>query len=699
MMSIPGLTGHFPSRWHQVVDIMLEKKPNDQRVHRLRIIALQESDFNQANRLMIGRLVQHKLEDQGLLPDTQHGSRSAKQCHSAVLNKVITFEIHRYKKQLFAYVENDAVGCFDRIANPLVFIFHQILGVNALALASPAKTWESSIHRIRSAYGISAHHYANEPGFLLFGPGQGSTIGPFLRLLCFLLISLSLSASAPRITIMCPEKGMAVSYVEEAFVDDTGLGTNATGSFQRREEDLVASHDTNQIIPTSQDNITAIITNLQSLAQEWERLLFSTGGALNLEKCFCFLLAWHWDKGRARLHTSTTAPGVLSMTSKLSSEHIVIRRAEPTEYYRTLGVYLTPNGCNKGAISILREAALTFCSRLTSSRLNRKEALFSYIQYLLPKLRYQPLLLTLSKGECDKLMSPVLMALLLKLHLNRHMSRSIIHGPEELGGLALPHLFTLQRIDKIMGHLRLRDRTAKLIHIDLSYIQLILGIKEIFLNQDYTLFQWMEAGWVTSLWEFAYTTQISFDYPTHWHPAIPREHDKTLMDHFTSLQLPSAILGTLNRCRLYLQVITVSDIAATNGLFILQQIREGRHLSTRRSRLEWPNQGRPSSAKWAIWKVNLSSLESYGRLIEPLGKWVEPSHQRWEHFLDPATNMLYVVDDSTTQRFQPILTNVRTRAGPQLWINLSSGMAKNLIPENMVPASVIHNSRTTGDLA
>ncbi len=49
LMSIPAFTGHSPHCWHQIVDIMLEKKPGDRRIHRLRIIALQESDFNQVN--------------------------------------------------------------------------------------------------------------------------------------------------------------------------------------------------------------------------------------------------------------------------------------------------------------------------------------------------------------------------------------------------------------------------------------------------------------------------------------------------------------------------------------------------------------------------------------------------------------------------------------------------------------------------
>jgi len=67
--------------------------------------------------------------------------------------------------------------------------------------------------------------------------------------------------------------------------------------------------------------------------------------------------------------------------------------------------------------------------------MSRQEALTSYLQYYLPKIRYQPPLLSLTKQECDKMMSPVLISLLPKLHVNRNTSRAIIHGPEDLGGV------------------------------------------------------------------------------------------------------------------------------------------------------------------------------------------------------------------------------------------------------------------------
>jgi hypothetical protein len=64
-------------------------------------------------------------------------------------------------------------------------------------------------------------------------------------------------------------------------------------------------------------------------------------------------------------------------------------------------------------------------------------------------MRYQPPLLSLTKKECDKLMIPILQALLSKLHVNRNTVRSIMYGPIELGGLDLPDIYSLLEIDKI----------------------------------------------------------------------------------------------------------------------------------------------------------------------------------------------------------------------------------------------------------
>jgi hypothetical protein len=422
MMSIPLVASFFPERWRQVVDVMLTKKAGDYRIHWLRIVALQELDFNQCNRLIISR---------------------------PVLNKQLTFEIHRYAKKPITYIENDAVGCYVRIINPLILLFLRILGLTPTLVQSIATTWEQTYHRIKTLYGTSEETYTNHPQHRLYGPGQGSTIGPFLWLLCFILIFMSLPEQTPNITLMSVAKTNRISFVGEAFVDDTGLGTN---NF------------------TSENNHKDLILDLQRLAQTWEKLLFSTGGALNLSKCFWFLLSWRWTNGHATLHTELSAPGQVQMTSEGDLETLLtIPRIEPTSSFRTLGVHISPSGSNLGALKILKEVVWEYCTNVRGSHLSRQEALTSYIQYLLPKLRFQPPVLSLAQKDCDQLLSPVLSALLPKLHINRHTARSIIFGPEQLGGLALPNLYVTQSIDRLklfLGHLRIQDRTGHLIHID-----------------------------------------------------------------------------------------------------------------------------------------------------------------------------------------------------------------------------------------
>ena len=274
MMTIPFQAGFSPKRWQKVIDVMLEKDVGCPRIHRLRILALLESDFNQAVRILIARQIGFQMEDHGIIPSMQYGSREGRQCISAVLNKQLTHDIIRHKKSTAAFIENDAVGCYDRMVNNLLLLELRRLGLPETVAMTLSHTWAEAVHHIKTQYGISETFYKNNIECRLFGPGQGSTLGPFLWLILFTLIVSSVLPSIPRIHLTSGDGTVSVHDLGEAFVDDSAVG--CTSDLPPDPTESMEAHQCR----LEQD----AMNNLQILAQHWERLLFATWGALCLSK-------------------------------------------------------------------------------------------------------------------------------------------------------------------------------------------------------------------------------------------------------------------------------------------------------------------------------------------------------------------------------------------------------------------------------
>jgi len=263
--------------------------------------------------------------------------------------------------------------------------------------------------------------------------------------------------------------------------------------------------------------------------------------------------------------------------------------------------------------------------------------------------------------------------------------------------MALPHMFTVQGIDKLhlfLGHIRLGTDTGKLIKIDLSYVQLLCGTSTFFMNKAYNNYTWVEWGWVTSLWSFLSHTSLSFHFPSHWVPTLPRENDVFLMDYFIALRLPVSILRALNFCRVYLQVITLSDICSADGTYILPQAKAGSPLPYRTSTLDWPNQGKPLPADWATWRHSLAYLEERGKLQTPLGAWIHKSHQQWQTFYDPANTQLFLQETpGQINVIQQALRNTsrRTRSSIKPVYDMSKQQRADPPLSSTVPATIRHD--------
>ena len=99
--------------------------------------------------------------------------------------------------------------------------------------------------------------------------------------------------------------------------------------------------------------IHALVQSMNAMAQMWERLLWVSGGGLNLKKCYWYAVSWKWTKtGEPSMELISANPD-LEICLTQGSDHefmLPITRVEVTEGKRTLRARLCPSGSDKAEL-------------------------------------------------------------------------------------------------------------------------------------------------------------------------------------------------------------------------------------------------------------------------------------------------------------------------------------------------------------
>ena len=203
---------------------------------------------------------------------------------------------------------------------------------------------------VKTVHGISEDCYKGTVFVPLFGTGQGSGASPadWLTLIVILLNTIDKELQDDRMTIIDPLTKKPHSRLADAFVDDTMLGNSDSGDLSY--EDLIG--------------------RLQLIAQTWEHLLSYLGGALNLSKCFYYVLYWEWPHGLPVLHTSSAEDPPIVLTSGPSTSVSTIKRLDLNTASRTLGVFLSLTSEWTKQIEVLKEKMDKLVGHLLTSSLS-----------------------------------------------------------------------------------------------------------------------------------------------------------------------------------------------------------------------------------------------------------------------------------------------------------------------------------------
>ena len=109
------------------VDIMIEKIKGVNKIQRLR--KLFEDDFNFYLKTIFGDRLMRFAMKHFSMNSNQYGSKRGQLCHSAILDKILTYDILRVTKQDGVYAEFDATENYDRMTLALVVLACSRLGL------------------------------------------------------------------------------------------------------------------------------------------------------------------------------------------------------------------------------------------------------------------------------------------------------------------------------------------------------------------------------------------------------------------------------------------------------------------------------------------------------------------------------------------------------------------------------------------
>ena len=243
----------------------------------------------------------------------------------------------------------------------------------------------------------------------------------------------------------------------------------------------------------------------QESAQIWEQILYSSGGALELRKCFWYLMHWQWVKGQPQLVTKLETPGMIALTSGWVPVYTVIPREEVWVACCTLRVRPAPDGNYRKEGAFLLNKANQYASCLSVSNLSEMDMFIFHCSTYVPSVTYSLPLTMFTPTELNKIQRKVIQSILNKLGVNNSFPCRVAFSPKDLCGLALLDISIDQGVHQIqhfLNHVFAADSVGNLILIALQCLQLKAGCSFHILERPDEYFPYITLCWLTSIRDF-----------------------------------------------------------------------------------------------------------------------------------------------------------------------------------------------------
>ena len=113
-------------------------------------------------------------------------------------------------------------------------------------------------------------------------------------------------------------------------------------------------------------------------------------------------------------------------------------------------------------LKVMKEKAQVFASQISTKKVSKNDALYTYNSSFMKTLEYPMVALSLTENEWNSVVLHALGATLNAAGMAKSFPQKVLYGPGLYQGLAIHHPYFLQQISKIMAHIQeLASRTLR----------------------------------------------------------------------------------------------------------------------------------------------------------------------------------------------------------------------------------------------
>jgi hypothetical protein len=311
-----------------------------------------------------------------------------------------------------------------------------------------------------------------------------------------------------------------------------------------------------------------MLLSSQTSAQKWSNILFISRGKLSSTKCNYYAVQWqHSTTGRTTINTKKYS--TINIDDQEGSL-ITLNNVKTNLHHKSLGYYQSAEKSRKFQELVLLIKQNQLANTINAAGIDFKEVQTYYHTIHSPRIQYITQMSSMQTKATKHIERQATKIALQRMGYSSSTPNGIVYGHTNYGGLDMIDVYMLQGAQNLVNFTRsmsAEHETHNAMKIAYLWWRFNDGRGQCPLQDTQSTYTISDSIWFTELKQFIqqYKLQIIMDdimYP------LLRQNDRYIMDLVHQQSYSNKIVSNINQCRLYLHVITMSDIVTIDGRYI-----------------------------------------------------------------------------------------------------------------------------------